>query len=279
VSAVVVHYRTPERLCECLGALSRQRGVELDVLVVDNSGPLDAAPQPDEGSGWRLHRAAENVGYGRACNTGAALTTREHLLFLNADLTLSEDACAQLCAVAAANATTAVVGPRIYAADGEIELSARSFPSVRTGILGRSSLLTRLLRRAAREPAGLSAALGERAVAADWVSGACMLIRREPFEHVGGFDEGYWMYWEDADICRRLREHGWLTMFCPSAVARHITGSSGQSRQTIEAFHTSAARYYALHAAHGPLAATLAGLLLKIRKTIMLGRHALRAAR
>jgi N-acetylglucosaminyl-diphospho-decaprenol L-rhamnosyltransferase len=272
VAAVVVHYRTPERLAQCLASLQAQPALR-EILVVDNSGSRRRAPDPEPEAGWRLHRTESNVGYGRACNLGATLTEGESLLFLNADLALSEGACDRLCATMRQDAAAAVVGPRVYDAKGEIELSARAFPSVRTGMVGRSSAVTALLRRTARTPPALAAALGEDPVAVDWVSGACMLVRRRAFEQVGGFDEGYWMYWEDADICRRLRDRGWRTIFCPQAEARHSTGSSGTSSRTIEAFHESAARYYAEHSARSSVTAGLAAWLLRARMNLVLKRH------
>jgi N-acetylglucosaminyl-diphospho-decaprenol L-rhamnosyltransferase len=194
-------------------------------------------------------------------------------LFLNADVVLREKASQRLCSVAENDRHVGVVGPRIYAADGEIELSARAFPTVATGLLGRSSALTKALTRMNRTPSGLAGALGAGG-RVDWVSGACMLISRRAFDDVRGFDESYWMYWEDADLCRRMREGGWATMLATDAEARHATGSSGRSELTIEAFHNSAARYYEQHLARTALDAGLARRLLLARMRIMLYRHA-----
>jgi GT2 family glycosyltransferase len=274
VAAVVVHYRTPQRLRHCLDALERQTRACDDVLVVDNSDPeetIDIGSTADRG--WRLHQASTNLGFGTACNIGAIMTTSDYLLFLNADLVLSDDACEKLCAAAESGSQIAVVGPRIYGADGDIELSARSFPSLWTGALGRSSLLTKMLVALDRAPSGVSPALA-RSGPVDWVSGACMLIRRGAFEQVGGFDEDYWMYWEDADICRRLKDRGWGAMICIDAQAQHSTGSSGRSESTIRAFHASATRYYERHVARTAVTARLARGILHARMLITLKRHA-----
>jgi N-acetylglucosaminyl-diphospho-decaprenol L-rhamnosyltransferase len=205
------------------------------------------------------------------------MTTSDYLLFLNADLMLCDDACERLGATADDSPGVAVVGPRIYGADGVIELSARCFPSLWTGVLGRSSLLTKTLVALNRAPSGVSAALACTGPV-DWISGACMLICRRAFEQVGGFDEDYWMYWEDADICRRLKERGWDTMLCTDAEARHSTGSSGRSERTIRAFHASAARYYERHLARTAVTARLARGVLHARMMFMLHRHARRQA-
>jgi GT2 family glycosyltransferase len=278
VATVVVHYRTPVRLRECLAALERQGDSCGDIVVVENSCSSDAIKPPGPDERWRLHRAASNLGFGAACNLGASLTNGDYLVFLNADLLLEDGACQSLRGVAEENPRSAVIGPRIYGADGEVELSARSFPSLSTGVLGRSTLVTRLLRPLARPPRQVSSALGDQTTVVDWVSGACMLVRRRAFEEVGGFDEGYWMYWEDADLCRRLRDRGWDTMLCVEATARHTTGSSGRSERTIEAFHSSAARYYERHVARSGATAAMARGILRARMRIMLHRHGERTA-
>jgi GT2 family glycosyltransferase len=74
-----------------------------------------------------------------------------------------------------------------------------------------------------------------------------MLVRREAFESVGGFDDRYWMYWEDADLCRRLVDLGWRIFYEPTAVVHHATGASGTNERTIRAFHESAARFARQH--------------------------------
>jgi N-acetylglucosaminyl-diphospho-decaprenol L-rhamnosyltransferase len=278
VAAVVVHYRTPVRLLACVDALDRQTYPCKEIVVVDNS---DEEEEGERISGlpgpWRVHHAASNLGFGPACNVGAHITASDYLLFLNADLTLSERACEELLLTAASNPRVAVVGPRIYGSDGEVELSARSFPSLSTGVLGRSSIATRLLRRTGKSPRALTTALSDATRPVDWVSGACMLVRRDAFRQAGGFDEGYWMYWEDADLCRRLANRGWDAMFCAGAEAHHMTGSSGRSARTIEAFHASAARYYERHVARSAVEARLARELLEIRMRMVRRGHASRA--
>lgn len=278
LAAIVVYFRTYACLTSCLHGLRTQTLPPDEIIVIDNSSAVDGLDvRPVPGEDWRWVRAERNLGFGAACNLGAQIARSDYLLFLNADVVLRDDACEQLRLVVESSPGTGVIGPRIYGADGRIELSARTFPSVTTGLLGRSSLLTQMLARLRRTPSGVSAALGP-AGRVDWISGACMLMPREAFEQVGGFDENYWMYWEDADICRRLRDRGWDARFCTDAQAHHSTGSSGQSRLTIEAFHTSAARYYERHVARNALTARLARGALKARMSVMLHRHARRTA-
>jgi N-acetylglucosaminyl-diphospho-decaprenol L-rhamnosyltransferase len=274
VAAVVVHYRTPERLRASVAALSRQTRPCSELVVVDNSG-LESPELglPDTRPLMSVYRTATNRGFGAACNIGARHTSSEYLLFVNADVEPSAFACERLSNVLRSHPAVAVVGPRIYGRGGEIELSARSFPRLSTGMLGRSSLATRLMRKVARLPEGLAASTSTDETTVDWVSGACMLVRRQPFEEAGGFDEAYWMYWEDADLCRRFRDRGWDTVYCPKAEVVHWTGSSGVSRCTIESFHRSAARYYEQHVARNAVAALLARFVLRVRMRLVLRRR------
>ena len=234
------------------------------IIVVDN-GAGDGAPLPDMDvlEGVKIARPEVNLGYGAGCNFGASLATGEHLLLINADVVLTIPAAGALCARLERSPEVGVVGPRIFSG-GRVQESARAFPTLRTGLLGRRSLLTRVLSHARRLPAELRHSHGS-AGPVDWVSGACMLVRREAFDAVGGFDEGYWMYWEDADFCRRLWDAGWQVFFEPAATVHHATGASGTSERTVQAFHDSAARFADRHIARTPMQRRAIRALLNAR--------------
>src|SRR5262245_15301006 len=114
---------------------------------------------------------------------------------------------------------------------------------------------------------------GSPSVVVDWVSGACMLVRRSAFEAVGGFDERYFLYWEDADLCRRLRAHGYHVRYVPNATAVHSVGQSSKTvrARAIRAFHDSAYLYYETHVApDSGVKRWLARVLLSLRCWLLL---------
>ena len=126
-----------------------------------------------------------------------------------------------------------------------------------TGLFGRTSLLRRVLPDLAVSKRNVitdePARNGQGGVVVDWLSGACMLTRRDALHKVDGFDERYFLYWEDADLCRRLRAHGYHVRYVPEATAFHRVGHSSRRLRAsaIRAFHQSAYLYYSTHVAPG----------------------------
>ena len=190
---------------------------------------------------------------------------------MNPDCRLRPGAVAALEGRTARHPRCALAGPRILNPDGSVQGSARGDPDMLTGLFGRSAALRRLLpwlpvsgaTSWTRPPARAAA------VVVDWLSGACVLARREALPRSGGFDERYFLYWEDADLCRRLRARGAHVRYVPSAVAVHRVGHSSRTarRSSVRAFHESAYVYYATHVAPGALnpKRPLARVLLAVR--------------
>jgi SAM-dependent methyltransferase len=148
-----------------------------------------------------------------------------------------------------------VAGPKIMEADGNLQLSARKDLSFVSGLLGRTSLLTRLFPKSSLVrhlfPAAEKLA-GPATV--DWVSGACMTVRRRTLEEIGPMDERFFMYFEDADLCRRARDAGWLIYYLPDVEILHHSGASSRNRlRAIWDLHKSAFLYHRKHGPHGPL--------------------------
>jgi GT2 family glycosyltransferase len=212
-------------------------------------------------------------------NLGARQTQAAFLLLLNPDCVADEHAIARLVQYAQTRPDAGVVGPRILNTNGTVQGSARRFPGITTAVAGRSSWLTRrfpnnpLSRRNLPSLDGRTAPLN-----VDWVSGACMLVRRTAFEQVGGMDERFFLYWEDADLCRRLGEKGWRTVYFPGATIVHAGGRSSIHvyRESLAAFHRSAYFLFRKHArwpwgVFGPI--VYAALQMRLRALLFLHRH------
>ena len=259
VALIVVNFNAGRHLRACFeSAAADLEARDWRAIVVDNASSDDSAATVEQLPRVTVVRNLENRGFGAAVNQAAAMTDAARLWLLNPDSVVERGAFARLETTLQAHLDCAIAAPRLLNADGTTQASARREPTAWTGLFGRHSLLTRLFPRsgmARRElPAADLAASATDSAVIDWVMGAAMLIRRDPFDAVGGFDERYFLYWEDADLCRRLRSRGWTTRYVPAARVSHPGGVSAGTRPAfaIRAFHHSAYLYYATHVVPSP---------------------------
>jgi len=281
VTIIIVNYNAGEHLARCLASLApaltasasaSAAGCEWQAIVVDNASH-DGSEQHAlaYGNRVRLVRSETNVGFGAAVNLGAAETRDPFILLLNPDAELLPGVVTRLTQELDRYPQCAIVGPAILNEDGSIQGSARGDPTWLTGFFGRATLLTRLFPNSALAQRNVlcpDLLPGQDSAPVDWVSGACMLIRRDAFDRAGGFDPGYFLYWEDADLCRRLRALGYTIRYYPGVQVRHTVGVSSRTARLASnhAFHTSALRYYAQHIARNTAERWLATLLLRTRE-------------
>ncbi len=261
IAAILVNYNAGGELARAIRSIADEMvGRSWEAFVVDNASSDGSAASAAEFAPMvQLVQNTANVGFSRGVNQGLAASTAPLVLIMNPDCRLVAGAVATLRSVLDARPDCAIVGPRILNPDGSVQGSARGDPDMLTGLFGRTALLGRLvpfLRVAKRNVAAEEAIRsGEESVVVDWLSGACMLARRTALEQVGGFDERFFLYWEDADVCRRLRARGHHVRYVPAATAIHRVGQSSRTARTfaIRAFHRSAYLYYATHVAPAPL--------------------------
>ena len=257
ISAVLVNYNAGQELARALSSIAIElAGQEWEAVVVDNaSSDGSAEVVGDFAPHVRLVRNDQNVGFARGVNQGLAATSGPLVLLMNPDCRLGAGAVTILAHELASADSYAVAGPRILNPDGTVQGSARGDPDMFTGLFGRTTVLRRLLPDLAvarRNVVSSDAGRKEKSsVAVDWLSGACLLVRREALNSVNGFDERYFLYWEDADLCRRLRGTGAEIRYVPAATATHRVGQSSRSVRaaSVRAFHESAYLYYATHVA------------------------------
>jgi N-acetylglucosaminyl-diphospho-decaprenol L-rhamnosyltransferase len=259
IRVVVVTWSPGPALEAFLTSLRTATVLPTDVVLADN-GSADGVPEAAAGPGVELRRTGANLGYGAAADIGARGARSEWLVVANPDVVWSPGALDVLLAAAARWPAAGCLGPAIRTADGQLYPSARAFPSLGRGIghalLGwfwPSNPWTRSYREEAGRP--------EEGVSG-WLSGACMLLRREAFEAVGGFDPSYFMYCEDMDLCRRLADTGWQSVYVPSAVVTH-TGGHATSRRpaAMQRAHHRSLRLYLSRQYPGPRHAPLRALL------------------
>lgn len=264
---IIVNFNSGEHLAACLRSVAQHEPTAA-VTVIDNASS-DGSERAAElaGSQVALIRNRENAGFGRGVNQAVALASENNVLLLNPDCHLTAGALALLEDELAAHPECAITAPRVLDDDGTVQGSVRGDPTLLTGLFGRTTLLTRLFPQATLARSNvrtLGGANGHENVVADWVSGACMLVRRDVMRAVGGFDPRYFLYWEDADLCRRLRVAGYSTRYVPAAVVTHIGGGSSRSARALatRAFHRSAYIYYSTHVARNGVSRAAAWLLL-----------------
>ena len=251
VSILIVHYRTYGELAACLDSVQPFVADRIEVIVVDHaSDPAAAAQLLQRYPSIRLIPSDANPGFAAGVNTAARAATGRFLLLLNPDSIVDGDVPQVLAASLEEHPDVAVAGGLVREHDGTVQASARRFPNVTTGFAGRTSWLSRVWPSNPWTRRNLVARADQREpVEVDWVSGACMMVRRDAFDAVGGMDEQFFLYWEDADLCFRLKRAGWRTVYYPAVGITHLTGRSSAlvKKQSLIAFHRSAFRYFLKH--------------------------------
>jgi N-acetylglucosaminyl-diphospho-decaprenol L-rhamnosyltransferase len=286
VDVVIVSYRCRELVLRTIESLAEAgSGMAVSVTVVDNdsrdgtsAAVRERFPHVDVvDAGW-------NSGFAHAVNMGIARGDGRFVLLLNPDTVVAPDALRVLVSFAEEHPHAGVVAPQLRNADGTDQQTARSFPTPAAAVLGRRSPLTRLfpgnpwstayLATHRRAPAG-------EPFRVDWVSGAAMLVPRAVIERVGGLDDGFFLFWEDADWCRRISDARFEVWCVPAAEVVHDEGGSrahGWSPRTIRWFHQGAYRYWVKHHASSPWnpARWAAAALLSARAAVLTIHHGLR---
>ncbi|HBN08265.1 MAG TPA: glycosyltransferase family 2 protein [Cyanobacteria bacterium UBA8530] len=236
LSILIVCWNSAETIAACLGSLPQGS----EVIVVDNASTDATVVLVRENFPWvRLIESKINLGFGSGCNLAASHASRRNILLLNPDTSLSEDCLKKMLAVFEKNPDCGAVGPRVMDFSGEIELSWGRFPSI----------LAERQRRREQRGKNLNRDLFSVPTQVDWASGACLLLRFEAWEALGGFDENFFLYFEDLDLCARLKKLGWSVFYEPSAVLNHERGHS--SRKNLDRvavwYRESQIRYYSKH--------------------------------
>jgi N-acetylglucosaminyl-diphospho-decaprenol L-rhamnosyltransferase len=275
VAAAVVNFNAGELLAGCVRSLLDE-GVE-PVVVVDSGstdGSLDAVVAMHDDR-VAVMRAPRNAGYGAGANRAVRAIVDHHrpVLVCNPDIVVHPGAPAALAGALDADPALGVVGPRLINSDGSLYPSARTFPKLADAV-GHAFLGTVWPNNPFSRRYKLLDWDHETGRTIDWVSGACFLIRRDAWDELGGFDQAYFMYMEDVDLCWRAWKAGWGVAYEPKAEVTHVQGASTDQRayRMIVAHHLSMLRF-AARTTTGP-----ARLLLPVMAIGMAVRTALACA-
>lgn len=275
LAVVIVNFNSGDHLRGCLSSLSAAlEGAPAEVVVVDNCSTDDSVRRASEApveapleTRWIF--SERNAGFAAAANRGVAATSAPFVFLLNPDGVARPGSLARLIRAAQERPRTGAIGPRVVNSDGSLQASCRVIPDLPTAVghafLGLIVPSNRFTRRYHLHDWDH---LTEREV--DWVSGSAVLLRREAFDEVGGFDERFFMYVEDLDLCDRLRGAGWRVIYYPGAEVMHHIGVATRKTpyRMIAHHHWSAWRYAVKKARLSARALELpfvaAGLILRL---------------
>jgi len=252
LTAIVVSYNVRPLLDACLESLRAAAAaapdVPMRVLVVDNASGDGSAELVRERFPFAELRALErNLGYGGGANVGIRAATTPYVLLLNPDTEMRGDAPAAMVRFLEEHPAAGLVGPRLVYPDGSFQHSAFAFPTLAMSFLDFFPINHRLTgsRLNGRYPR----AWYERPFRVGHPLGACMCARRAALEQVGGFDEGFFMYAEEVDLCWRIARTGWEIWYTPNATVVHHEGASTRqfrSEMLVE-LHKSRNRFFGMH--------------------------------
>ena len=262
LSILIVNWNVRDLLRECLRSIERGRGgLAVEVIVVDSASSDDSVAMVAAEFPWvTLLPQAENVGFPRGNNIALAQARGDYLLLLNPDTVVLDDALPVLVDYLRRHPDVGAVGPQLLNPDGSVQSSRRRFPTLATGFV-ESTWLAGIAPGELRRYYALD--LPDAVTAdVDWLVGACILVRRAVYERVGGLDEGYFMYSEELDWCRRIKEDGWRVVYHPAARVVHHVGKSSEQAVTARHINFQRAKLRYFRKYHGRVATVVLRLFL-----------------
>lgn len=244
---IIVNYKSTDFLYNSLKSLSyamKNIPARISVQNNDTKDGLECvkAMFPDV----EFARNKYNMGFAKAINRALEKSDSKYIVLINPDTVVKNGFFESVLDYMENNPEVGIVGPKILCNDGSVQGSARSFPNILSACFGRTSILTRLFPNNPISKANILTTCcdGKTPIEVDWLSGACLVVRRDALNEVGSLDERFFMYWEDVDWCKRMWTKGWKIVYYPKATITHYVGGSSEKRiyQSVLEFHKSA--YY-----------------------------------
>lgn len=245
VRVVCVVFHPGDELDRFVRTLDTATADPVDLVIVDNGTDQTVASRVADAAGASLVVPGRNLGYGAAANLGCQGASTPYLVVANSDIEWTPGSLDRLLAAGDEQPTAGALGPMLLNTDGSVYPSARALPSLATGA-GHAIFAKPWPNNPwTRTYQARHETMGGYLRAAGWLSGACLVLRRTAFEQIGGFDESYFMFFEDVDLGERLGRAGWENVYVPDVHVTHVGGTSWRQRPApmIRAHHASARRY------------------------------------
>ena len=270
LSIVILSYNAKDLTVACLESVISQYKKELinkeiEIIVVDNNSSDESAQEvlkiKNKISNLALIQNKGNMGFARGCNIGANTVKGKYILFLNSDTEVLDNGFTSMVEVLENNPKIAILGGRLENSDGSIQPSAGKF----------YNLVNLIIMLLGLERLGFLRSSPDKIQKVDWVSGACMMVRRNIFEKLNGFDDEFFMYMEDMEICFRAQELGYSTYFYPHLKLKHKSLGSSNRTFAIINIYKGILHFYKRHKSYPEYLIAKTLLILKAEVLILVG--------
>ncbi|MFN8140613.1 MAG: glycosyltransferase family 2 protein [Fimbriimonadales bacterium] len=276
LSITICSWNTSDELAACLRSIEAVRSeANFEVIVVDNASEDGSPDMVEKEFPWVcLHRMVENLGFGKGHNFAFTKASGKLLMPLNSDTVVKPGAIKQLIEFMNQNVNVGIVGPKLLNPDGSLQYSCRKFPTPAAALfrntpLGKFFPNTRFVKEYL-----MTEWKHDEPMDVDWVSGAAFVMRRELYDKIGGFDERFFMYMEDVDLCMRTHSASYRVVYFPVPTITHAIGRSTDRmpQKMIRQFHSSMFLFYKKHYVprtvfvFRPFAFALAWMFVKLRQ-------------
>jgi len=266
LSIIIVNWNVRDLLDACLASIyaSDLEAVNYEIIVVDSASDDDSIDMLREKyPAVILLPQTKNIGFTRGNNIGLARAKGDYLLLLNPDTELSPEAVALLLKYLKADPQVGIIGPHTLNTDGSHQSTRRRFPTLVTGIF-ESTWLSAWAPATIERDYRMLDRRDNDIIEVDWVQGSAFMLRRAVYVDIGGLDEGYTMYSEELDYCRRAKSAGWRVVYHGGAQITHHGGKSSEQASAFKQvhFHTSKLRYFRKHHGYGAYIVLRALLLI-----------------
>ena len=270
LSCIIVNYYSSSSLKNCLESVYQTiKKISFEVIIVDNSQNDKGMTSLKESYPQiRVIQNDTNVGFARANNQAALSAQGKTLLFLNPDTILADQAIEEMIAHLESNPDIGALGPKVLNTDGSLQYSCRRFPTLMTGFFNRYSLLSRWFPGNRFTVQYLMKDFNhDENKEVDWLSGCCLMVPLAVFEKAGGFDEHYFLFNEDVDLCRTIGQNGYKVMYFPGAKIKHhiSTSNSKVPARIIIKRHRGMKHYYEKHHGNNPLKQIAVNIAITLR--------------